>query len=145
MLRDALRAPQHEAGRAHVAKDGTSLMSCNLIVIGRRTSNSSQIKVRGVRLVLSFPFLLALTVCVSAQTATDIVKRKQDAWMRCLKESYGVNRKRTPDRNAAMEMAFQACATEEDDLWAYSAQSGVPRSSFMALKSATKQVILEGK
>jgi hypothetical protein len=74
-----------------------------------------------------------------------IVKQKQDAWMRCLKESYGINHKRNPDRNAAMEMAFRACATEEDDLWAYSAQSGDPRSSFMALKSATKQVIMEGK
>ena len=98
-----------------------------------------------MRLTLSFFLLLVLTVCVSAQTTADIVKRKKDAWMRCLRESYNVNHRRNPDRNAAMEMAFKACATEEDDLWVYSAQSGVPRSSFMALKSATKQVILEGK
>ncbi len=74
-----------------------------------------------------------------------IIKQRQDAWMRCLKESYNINRKRNPDRNAAMEMAFRACQTEEDDLWVHSAQSGVPRSSFMSLKSATKQVIMEGK
>ena len=98
-----------------------------------------------MQLVLSVFVFLFLTICVSAQTTPDIVKRKQNAWMRCLKESYGVNRKQTSDRNAAMEMAFRACVTEENDLWAYSAQAGVPRSSFLALKSATKEIILEGK
>jgi hypothetical protein len=98
-----------------------------------------------MRTILALCLLAGLAASASAQSTADIVKRKQDAWMRCLKESYGVNHKHNPDRNAAMEMAFRACTTEEDDLWNYSAQSGVPRSSFMSLKSEIKQVILEGK
>jgi hypothetical protein len=98
-----------------------------------------------MRSLIAIAILIVWSIDASAQNTADIVKRKQDSWMRCLKESYGVNRKRSPDRNAAMEMAFQACGTEENDLWAYSAQAGVPQSSFMSLKSATKQVIMEGK
>ena len=98
-----------------------------------------------MRTILALCLLAGLAASASAQSTADIVKRKQDAWMCCLKESYGVNHKHNPDRNAAMEMAFRACTTEEDDLWNYSAQSGVPRSSFMSLKSEIKQVILEGK
>jgi len=108
-------------------------------------ATTAQIGVSAIRILSVLVMLSLLTGSASGQSTADIVKRKQDAWMRCLRESYGVNRKRTPDRSAAMEMAFQACGTEEDDLWAYSAQSGMPRSSFLALKSATKQVILEGK
>ena len=88
---------------------------------------------------------VGVVLCSSLNAQESLIKRKQDVWMRCLKESYNVNRKRTPDRNAAVEMAFRACSIEEDDLWAHSAQMGVPRSSFASLKSAMKQVILEGK
>jgi hypothetical protein len=81
----------------------------------------------------------------SAQSVAGSVKRVQDRWMQCLKSSFQINRKQTPDPNAAAEMAFQACATEEDELWTMSAAVGVPRSSFAGLKSATKQVLIEGK
>lgn len=80
-----------------------------------------------------------------AQSTTDLTKAMQDRWMRCLKASYQVRKKETRDQNAAAEMALQACSTEEDELWTYSAQAGVPRSAFVHLKAATKQVLMEGK
>jgi hypothetical protein len=98
------------------------------------------------RLNMRLLFLCCISVLLCTETGaeTSLIKRQQDVWMKCLKESYQVNGKRTPDRNAAVEMAFQACTTEEDDLWAHLAQV-VPRSSFASLKSAMKQVLLEEK
>jgi hypothetical protein len=80
-----------------------------------------------------------------AQSTINQTKAMQDRWMRCLKASYQVRKRETRDQNAAAEMALQACSTEEDELWTYSAQAGVPRSSFVHLKAATKQVLMEGK
>lgn len=83
--------------------------------------------------------------CAVAQSTGDLTKTMQDRWMRCLKASYQVRKRETRDQNAAAEMALQACSTEEDELWTYSAQAGVPRSAFIHLKAATKQVLIEGK
>lgn len=80
-----------------------------------------------------------------AESETDTTARLQDRWMRCLKESYQVNVKQTPDRNAAAEMAFRACSTEEDELRAWSVELGVPQTYFVQLKSATKRVLIDGK
>jgi hypothetical protein len=92
--------------------------------------------------------LLCATVVLAgaaAQSTSDTIKRVQDHWMRCLKSSFQIHRKRTPDPNAAAEMAFRACATEEEELWSISAAAGVPRTSFNHLKTAVKQVLIEGK
>jgi hypothetical protein len=80
-----------------------------------------------------------------AQSTGDLTKTMQGRWMRCLKASYQVRKKETRDQNAAAEMALQACTTEGDELWTYSAQAGVPRSAFVHLRAATKQVLIEGK
>lgn len=89
-----------------------------------------------------------LILCVLGSTAIaqtgDLVKNRQDRWMKCLKQSFKSGRQSTRDANAAAEMAFSACKTEEDDLWELSAASGVPRNAFTGLKSATKQVLIEG-
>ena len=72
-----------------------------------------------------------------------LVKRRQDEWMKCLRASYAIQSKETRDKNLAAERSFQSCSTEEDALRAQSI--GVPASSFASLKSATKQMIIEGK
>jgi hypothetical protein len=96
---------------------------------------------RGLTVIL---ILLALTGDASAQTSAGTIKRIQDRWMQCLKSSFQINRKQVADPNAAAELAFGACATEEEELWSMSVASGVPRSSFAGLKSAMKQVLMEG-
>jgi hypothetical protein len=98
-----------------------------------------------IRLPLVCACLVAFSVIAEAQSTAGVVKRKQDQWMACLKSSFRLNQKQTVDPNAAAEMAFLACTTEEDDLRALSADAGVPRSSFAGLKSAMKQVLIEGK
>jgi len=40
----------------------------------------------------------------------------QDRWNECLTQSYQITRTKTDDKNAAAEMAFQDCQTEEQDL-----------------------------
>jgi hypothetical protein len=72
-----------------------------------------------------------------------IVKRRQDEWMRCLKETYGESRKKKMEKNAAAELALAACASEEQSLAALSAEAGVPPSSFTHLKAQTKKVLIE--
>jgi hypothetical protein len=98
-----------------------------------------------IRLPLACACLVAFSLIAEAQSTADVVKRKQDQWMACLKSSFRLYRKQTIDPNAAAERAFLACTTEEDDLRAFSADAGVPRSAFAGLKSATKQVLIEGK
>jgi hypothetical protein len=83
--------------------------------------------------------LVIFAATAFAQSTGDLTKAMQDRSMRCLKESYQVRKKQTPDRNAAAEMALQACLTEEDELWTYFEQAGVPRSVFVHLKAATKR------
>ena len=84
-------------------------------------------------------------VLISQAVDAQQIKPLQDRWERCLKSSFRVNHKQTPDPNLAAERALQACSTEEDELWAVSADAGVPRSAFAHLKSAMKQVLIEGK
>jgi hypothetical protein len=86
--------------------------------------------------------LLLITTATFGQES--IVKRRQDDWMKCLKASYKIQASQTKDKNLAAERALQACTTEEEAL---RTESGplVPASSFASLKSAMKQVIVEGK
>jgi hypothetical protein len=62
-----------------------------------------------------------------------------------MRGGFQVRKKQAPDRNAAAEMALQACLTEQDELWTYSEQAGVPRSVFVHLKAAAEPVLMEGK
>jgi hypothetical protein len=80
-----------------------------------------------------------------AQSAAELAKSMQVQWMRCLKDAYQVYERRTPTRNSAAEMAFQFCSTEEDEVWTFSSETGVSRSAFEQLKSATKKALSEGK
>jgi hypothetical protein len=55
----------------------------------------------------------------AARPTTDsnsVTRRLQNSRHRCLEQSYRVTRTQTPDKNAAAEMAFQACSSEERDL-----------------------------
>jgi hypothetical protein len=65
--------------------------------------------------------------------------------MQCLKSSFKIYTKERTDPSLAAENAFKACSTEEDELWQVSASAGVPRSSFAHLKSAVKQILVQGK
>jgi hypothetical protein len=97
------------------------------------------------RHVAALSCAIAMTSGAAAQSTSGTVKRIQDHWMQCLRASFQINRKKIPDLNLAVEKAFQACATEEEELWTFSAANGVPRDSFAHLKSAVKQVLIEGK
>jgi len=52
----------------------------------------------------------------AAPDTTNVTRKLQNHWHQCLEESYRNAKTRTPDKNAAAEMAFQACASEEQDL-----------------------------
>jgi uncharacterized lipoprotein YajG len=68
-----------------------------------------------------------------------IAKQLNDNWNRCLEQSYRFTTTQTPDKNAAAEMAFQSCTSEEQDL------ASVPdvREIMPHLKAATKRVLIE--
>jgi len=70
---------------------------------------------------------------------TAITEQLQSSWNRCLEHSYGVTRTQTPDKNAAAEMAFQACSSEERDL------ASLPYMGLLMphLKAETKHVLIE--
>jgi len=88
--------------------------------------------------------ILQIPALAAAQSAHDLAKSTQDQWKRCLKNSYEGYERRTPSKNSAAEMAFQFCATQEDALWAYSAEAGVSRSAFEQLTAATKKALIGG-
>lgn len=68
-----------------------------------------------------------------------ITKQLQDNWNRCLEQSYQITRTQTPDNNAAAEMTFQACSSEERDL------ASLPYANLLMphLKSQTKRVLID--
>lgn len=70
----------------------------------------------------------------------------QNEWGRCLNSSYSITVKQTPDKNAAAEEAFRACATEEQHLANYTALSvGEPwaSDSIVSLKAAMKRLLID--
>jgi hypothetical protein len=98
--------------------------------------------------ILGIGFTILSQGMAHAQTGDQfagITKRLQDEWMTCLKSSFKVTSTQTADRNAAAEMSFHACASEENALSSYSAGLGAPRSMFAYLKSQTKQVLMAGQ
>jgi hypothetical protein len=90
--------------------------------------------------------LLCLSLIVTSAIAQQSnIKYYQDRWMHCLRQSFQIQRKQNSDPNWAAEIAFQACATEEERLWAFSREKGVDRAVFLHLKAETKSVLVEGK
>ena len=69
-----------------------------------------------------------------------ITRRLQNNWDRCLDQSYQVTRTKTPDKNAAAELAFQACSSEEQDL--VSASYAAPMLQ-PHLRAETKRVLID--
>jgi hypothetical protein len=75
---------------------------------------------------------------------TSVIRKLQNRWSQCLEPSYRIARTKTPDKNAAAEMAFAACASEEQALASFvntqvpAAYSGIP-----ALRAGVKQVLVE--
>jgi hypothetical protein len=75
----------------------------------------------------------------SRQDTTNLTRRFQNNWARCLNQSYQVTRTQTPDKNAAAEMAFQACSAEEQDL----ASLPYTASVMPHLKAEMKHVLID--
>jgi hypothetical protein len=77
------------------------------------------------------------------------VSKLQNQWGRCLNSSYSITVQQTPDKNAAAEEAFRACATEEQHLANYSALLvGEPwaSDSIVSVKAAMKRTLInEGR
>jgi hypothetical protein len=70
----------------------------------------------------------------------------QNRWGKCLTSSYGITIKQTPDKNAAAEMALQACTTEEQALKSFvTINIGEPWASDTVanLKAAMKQMLVK--
>jgi hypothetical protein len=104
-----------------------------------------QVACRKMKTVLSAGILMCTAATADAQTPEKvgtISKRLQDAWTTCLTSSFAIQEKETADPNAAAEPAFQACQTEEDALFTFDAEHGIPRSVDEYAKSQEKQVLL---
>src|SRR4051794_13927853 len=90
--------------------------------------------------------LLATLACASHATASEsTVTKLSQAWGSCVKAAYQPDQLKVSDRRMAAEVAFQACATEEDVLLAYIAGSDYAgRSSAQtALRAHVKRRLLE--
>lgn len=75
---------------------------------------------------------------------TNLVRKLQNHWSQCLEQSYRTTRTQTPDKNAAAEMAFQACSSEEQDLASYvNMQVPIAYWAMPHLKAETKRVLIE--
>ena len=74
----------------------------------------------------------------------DVTRKLQNNWGRCLNGSYPAARKQTQDKNAAAELAFQACAAEEQDLAAWvHLQIPYAPSPMPHLKAGMKQELIQ--
>jgi hypothetical protein len=81
---------------------------------------------------------------VAAPDTTNVTRKLQNHWSRCLQQSYQEARAKTSDKNAAAETAFQACASEEQDLASFT-QTQIPHapSPMPALRAGVKQQLIE--
>jgi hypothetical protein len=79
-----------------------------------------------------------------AANTTNVTRKLQNHWGQCLEQSYRMARAKTPDKNVAAEMAFAACASEEQDLASFVNAKIPPAYSPMPhLKAETKRVLIE--
>ena len=80
----------------------------------------------------------------AAPDTTNVTRKLQNHWAQCLEPSYRTARTKTPDKNAAAEMAFQACASEEQDLASFvNAQIPIAYSPMPHLKAEMKRLLVE--
>jgi hypothetical protein len=68
-----------------------------------------------------------------------LVKTLRERWQQCLRSSFATTKQQTPDKNAAAEMAFRACATEESALMSFASRSGASPDLLIAAKLRMKQ------
>jgi PBP1b-binding outer membrane lipoprotein LpoB len=81
----------------------------------------------------------------AAPDTTNVTRKLQNHWAQCLEPSYKAARAKTIDKNAAAEMAFQACASEEQDLASYvNMQIPIAYSPMPHLKAEMKRLLVEG-
>lgn len=81
---------------------------------------------------------------IAAPDTTNVTRKLQNHWSQCLEQSYRTARTKTPDKNAAAEMAFAACASEEQDLASFiNAQIPPAYSPMPHLKAETKRVLID--
>jgi hypothetical protein len=81
---------------------------------------------------------------VTAPDTTNVTRKLQNHWDQCLNQSYRSDRASTLDKNAAAEMAFAACASEEQDLTSFVNMRIPPEYSPMPhLRAETKRVLIE--
>ena len=75
---------------------------------------------------------------------TSVIRKLQNRWSQCLEPSYRIARTKTPDKNAATEMAFAACASEEQALTSLvNTQVPAAYNGIAALRAGMKQVLIE--
>jgi hypothetical protein len=111
----------------------------------RRTTHIGVGKV-AVRLALAWMVCFAqLPASALAQSDVDPVKATKEEWVRCLKDQFPSYARKTPNQNYAADMTLQACSVYEEKLLAFMSATGVPRSAFEQLKSATKKALMAGK
>ena len=82
----------------------------------------------------------------SAADSADITsstRKLENQWNQCLEQSYRTARKTTPDKNAAAEMAFQTCASEEQDLDLFIMTEAHAPSPMPHLKEETKRLLVK--
>jgi hypothetical protein len=81
----------------------------------------------------------------AAPDTTNVTRKLQNHWSQCLEQSFRTARTKTPDKNAAAEMAFAACDSEEQDLASFVNAQIPPQYSPMShLKAETKRMLVEG-
>lgn len=84
------------------------------------------------------------TTAAGAPDTTNVTRKLQNHWSECLEQSYRTARRKTPDKNEAAEMAFAACASEEQDLASFVNMGIPPQFSPMPhLKAETKRLLVE--
>jgi hypothetical protein len=75
-------------------------------------------------------------------TLSEITHRVGENWRRCVFESYNTTRIQNSNRNAAAEMAFQSCATEEAAVVALGNSMGIGPNTVIAIRARLKQQLL---
>ena len=84
------------------------------------------------------------TARVAAPDRRNVTRKLQNHWSECLNQSYRNARADMPDKNAAAETAFAACASEEQDLESFVNMQVPPEFSGIPHRRAeTKRVLVE--
>lgn len=75
---------------------------------------------------------------------TNVTRKLQNHWAQCLEPSYRTALRKASDKNVAAEMAFAACASEEQDLASFvNAQIPPQYSPMPHLKAEMKRLLVE--